>query len=33
MASTGVAGLTEEGLGRNAVLVADFLIKQSRGKA
>ncbi len=33
MASTGVAGLTEEGLGRNAVQVADYLIKLSRSKA
>ena len=33
MASAGVPGLTEESLGKNAVNVADYLIKLSRNKA
>jgi thiol:disulfide interchange protein DsbA len=32
MAGNGISGLTEEGLGRNAIIVADYLVKQSRGK-
>ena len=33
MAGTGVSGLTEEGLGKNAIGVADYLLKLARTKA